>query len=900
MADQKLQFILSAKDYATKEFSKMSSSFQKMVFDMEKATSASRYFAVGLAGIGTGILAVGGFALKAADDLEQMEIAFETMLGSEEKAKQLTTDLINFAKKTPFELSGLQQTTKQLLAYGFAQDEIIPTLTALGNISAGVGMDKLPNLTLAFGQVKAATRLTGMELRQFSEAGVPLLDELAKQFGKTAGEIQDMISRGEVGFPAVEQALKSLSGEGGRFNNLMAKQATTFSGLVSNLRDAWNIFLQGEGKVLLDWAKEVTIAMIGFVENVLPQLILKIQEVGSFFAQNQEAIYTLAGAILGGLTPAILSAVASFGALAIAIAPWIIGGALIGGAIYAMIEWAGGWENVKNTILGWWAVVQPKLIEAYDWIKVKLTEAMQYLSDFWGRHGDKIISIFQNIYAISKAQIDGIIFVFQKLKEGVEIIMGKLGISWGDVWRYILFAGKASMDNIKAVISFGFNFIVNALTVWRNIMQGNWAGAWEGIKILTANAWEGIKNIFKNYLNSILSIFGTSLNEVQKKITELVDKAYQWGGNLLTEFGDGISAAAYYPIQKAQDLANGIADYIGFSSPSKKGAGKDADKWAPNLMFMFADGIEKGGQDVIEELADMMEEMSGVVKDYTDDNFVIQQKYIESVKNHKENIKELTEEYKKNSDSIKLEIDGIKSKIEDLNSVSVDIETSFGGGVAESILKQKKVIEDLKKQSEGKEGDELTAIQDRLKKEQEAFDQYANYREQYATQIAELEAFQSKTDFEQNILNLEKEKEEKLKQLEETRAQLEDELKLKTDQYAEEQARFALHIEALETQRQKDFENYNNYLQLREAALERSVARMRETEGLSSFAQSSGIGDIVSGDSTGNTSTQQTINVPINLGGVNINNQSDLNTFKSSITDAVSEALRLSNLGVPQ
>uniref|UniRef100_UPI002B1DFA00 tape measure protein n=1 Tax=Pseudomonas atacamensis TaxID=2565368 RepID=UPI002B1DFA00 len=84
---------------------------------------------------------------------------------------EFTKELTKFAASTPFELKGLETASKQLLAYGFEQKQVLPNLKALGDIAAGVGMDKLPQLILAFGQVKAATRLTGNELRQFTEAG---------------------------------------------------------------------------------------------------------------------------------------------------------------------------------------------------------------------------------------------------------------------------------------------------------------------------------------------------------------------------------------------------------------------------------------------------------------------------------------------------------------------------------------------------------------------------------------------------------------------------------------------------------------------------------------------------------------------------------------------------------
>lgn len=179
------------------------------------------------------------FAIKSAAEFEQNRIAFDTMLGSAEAGSKMLKKLSDFAQATPFTLPDVVQGAKQLLAYNIEAEKVIPTFKALGNIAAGVGKDKLPQLVLAFGQVRAAGKLTGMELRQFTEAGVPLLDLLAKQSGKTAAEIKESMENGAaISFAEVEKAIFSASQKGGKFFNLLDKQSKTFGGTVSNLQDA--------------------------------------------------------------------------------------------------------------------------------------------------------------------------------------------------------------------------------------------------------------------------------------------------------------------------------------------------------------------------------------------------------------------------------------------------------------------------------------------------------------------------------------------------------------------------------------------------------------------------------------------------------------------------------------
>lgn len=210
-------------------------------------------------------------AVSVSMATEQVKVAFDTMLGSKEKSDKLQAELIQLAATTPFELKDVQEASKKLLAFGFTANEVVPNLTALGNIAAGVGQEKLPQLILAFGQVKAATRLTGNELRQFTEAGVPLMDELAKNLKKPVSEIKKMVEEGKIGFPLVEQAMKGLTTEGGRFANMMEKQSQTLGGLYSTFKDVFtqNVLLPiGDG--ISQIAKPAMSALIDSMEKLNP------------------------------------------------------------------------------------------------------------------------------------------------------------------------------------------------------------------------------------------------------------------------------------------------------------------------------------------------------------------------------------------------------------------------------------------------------------------------------------------------------------------------------------------------------------------------------------------------------------------------------------------------------
>lgn len=176
-------------------------------------------------------------AVDLAWNLEQAKIAFTTMLWSEEKANTLLKQLSEFAKNTPFELTWVRENAKQLIAMWVAQENLIPTMKALWDVSAWLSVP-LDRLALAYGQVLAKWRLQGWELRQFTEAWVPLLETLSKMLNKTTWEISKMIENGQIWAVEVTKAFQMMTWEGWRFENLMAKQSTTMKGLYSNLVDS--------------------------------------------------------------------------------------------------------------------------------------------------------------------------------------------------------------------------------------------------------------------------------------------------------------------------------------------------------------------------------------------------------------------------------------------------------------------------------------------------------------------------------------------------------------------------------------------------------------------------------------------------------------------------------------
>lgn len=188
-----------------------------------------------------GLYTIGG-------EFQKQRIALTSILGDSMKAETIFNRIKDLAVVSPFQFKELASYTKQLSAYSIPYEELYDTTKRLADISAGVGVD-MGRIILAYGQVRSAAFLRGQELRQFTEAGIPLVDELAKKFTEltrkatSAGEVFDKISRKEVSFGMVKDVLWDLTNEGGKFYNMQEALAESLAGKWSNLQDAWDVMM---------------------------------------------------------------------------------------------------------------------------------------------------------------------------------------------------------------------------------------------------------------------------------------------------------------------------------------------------------------------------------------------------------------------------------------------------------------------------------------------------------------------------------------------------------------------------------------------------------------------------------------------------------------------------------
>lgn len=242
-----------------------------------------------------GVVRIGG-------QLEQQKIALGSILQDGGKATEMFDKIQSLAVKSPFGIMDLNQYTKQLSAYGIEYNELYDTMKRLADISAGVGVD-MGRIILAYGQVRSAGFLKGTELRQFTEANIPLVDKLAERFTKlsgeivTAGEVYDMISKKKIAFEDVKAVLWDLTDEGGMFNNMQEVLSDSLVAKWKNLSDAVDIMFSKIAEGTTGEGLKSLAEMLTSLTKQWDKLGVAIGTVGSVMALRSVATYGLTKAL---------------------------------------------------------------------------------------------------------------------------------------------------------------------------------------------------------------------------------------------------------------------------------------------------------------------------------------------------------------------------------------------------------------------------------------------------------------------------------------------------------------------------------------------------------------------------------------------------------------------------
>ncbi len=542
--DSKLKAALDrAERSATRAAGKIESAF-------ERAVGPSTRLLGSVTVLGGALSALGIKAVGMAGDMEQARIGLTTMLGSAEAADKHLRELYDFAAKTPFEINGLIDADRRLMAMGFSAEEVIPTLTAIGDAVAAVGgsAELLDRVTLALGQMRAKGKVSGEEMRQLAEAGIPAWEMLADAIGVSIPEAMKRAERGAIDASTGIEAI--LSGMEQRFAGSMEAQSQTILGMWSNVKDNVTRSMIALGEEITD-ALDVR-GILQTSLNALERFRGWLERGGlrQWWEDYGDTVKIVAGGITGALVPAFVAlGTAIWGALA-PLTPFIAAGAALAGAFVVM----GG---------------------TMDDVKVALKTLGTLFSGLWD--------------------------IFAGFVQGT---VGKLA-ALGDAWRaYIdgVSTGIANMGRaIDAVIHGRFrealDYAKQAVGSWK----GGLAKAWGEI----ADAGqEGADRIYQGLVkisDVVTGQVGASFAEAKEKAQEVADTAASGFGVKVPQAakaaGSAITTNVVKPLTTAVEKARELGDYLAAASgtlygrqPKPEGLGRRGALVAPRGMPGIAGG----------------------------------------------------------------------------------------------------------------------------------------------------------------------------------------------------------------------------------------------------------------------------------------------------------------------
>lgn len=470
--------------------------------------------------IGLALAGAGGFAAKTgvstAAHFETAEVGMTTMLGSAEKAKNMLNDLAKFSARTPFELRGIVDSSKQLLAYGFKAEQIMPILQDVGDAAGalGLGNEGVDRITRALGQFKVKGRVMAEEMLQLTETGIPAYEILAEHYGKTVREVTEMVHKGEVDAESGIEALRK--GMHKRYQGLMDRQAETLSGIMSNIKDQFALT-----------TKDLFLPMVPQVKDVMRKVLSTLVKTAEFAQKDWPAIWErLSKDPLGYLNDMVPAIKAKLGAV-----DWkgLWGKTVSGfkyvwdglGAIASQIDWK--WigkslldaaikglslaydmaKKLGNMFIDWfvsvnWGEVGQQVLEG-------LGKALAWMNtergNLFGDVGTRIINAIAGTdwaaegFKLGEALRNGLMAIWDSTVDlGERLRNWVASVDWGQVWSNVTSFTSAFVSGLFG----GSGDAGQDIAAWFNSID--WAGIqaqavgwYEGFASMLSSAWESTK-----------------------------------------------------------------------------------------------------------------------------------------------------------------------------------------------------------------------------------------------------------------------------------------------------------------------------------------------------------------------------------------------------------------------
>lgn len=524
---------------------------------------------------------------------QQIEMAFNTMLGSEQKASALMQQMVNTAASTPFDLQGVANGAKQLLAYGLEANKVNGTLVRLGDIAAGLSIP-LNDIIYLYGTTMSQGRLYAQDLMQFTGRGIPMIAELAKQFGVSESKVKDLVSEGKVGFPEVQKAIEDLTNEGGKFGGLMEAQSKTLTGQLANLEDNIDMMFNEIG--------EKSEGAIGGAIELAADMVDHYKEIGS-------VIISIAAA--WGMNKAATAAVAAVNNAAASqeIANLEQEIALIQqkNGISALDNDLG--QQVKGGSIDLNKANQ--IQELRNQLKALHEEEVQAAQDAFDT-ANKAWEEAQSSFASASAGVEDAKNVVDATNEQIDAMNEKIAVAFNEGDAEAFAAGEAELA---------------AATKQREAAADNLSTASKAKETAATNvqAAATAKNTAATNLSSVskkAQVVQQNIDTASKSANSLATKALTWATGQLTTAFNGLKAAfASNPIGMALTaISIGIGIFSAFSDSTEEATedvkrfGEEAVKTQSNATTLLAvvNSVDKNSK----VYKDSIEELCGIYDEY--------------------------------------------------------------------------------------------------------------------------------------------------------------------------------------------------------------------------------------------------------------------------------------------
>lgn len=556
---------------------------------MAAATGASTMLAVGLGAVAAaaGVAAFKGVMLAAK--YEQTQMAFTQFLGSAEKADAFLREMNDFAAKTPFEIDGLLNSARMMMAFGFEAKKVKPMLTAVGDAVSALGGGKfeLERVTRALGQMKAKGKVSAEEMMQLAELGIPAWELLADAIGTDIPTAMKKASSGAI--PAGVAIEGLISGMTKKFGGMMDKQSATIMGMWSTISDNGQLILRSIGTELLE-TFDVKAKMKKFADWITKfnGALLEGAKFGDFIKQKlapfSNIIGVIAGALAVGLVPAIWAAAKGLFFLIQPLLPFLAIGAAIGGMVMLLINSFGGWQammdklqptflifqtafaifgdvadlalrNFKANILGAFGGNTMSLAEGFtallDKIAIALLSGAAKLREWWLDGGSaKTTEFFQNLVGVVKKVGEGLVWLkdnwkevsavvvtvaagfmaFQNSAKIIETVTKVAGV-FGKVWNFVGLAFK--FPHLM------MSLLTGSVGELSTIFAGLLAAAWPVVAVIAAVAavayflwqnWDKVLSFISKMAGPVMGILKGALAGIMEAVGPLMESLLNlWG-----------------------------------------------------------------------------------------------------------------------------------------------------------------------------------------------------------------------------------------------------------------------------------------------------------------------------------------------------------------------------------